>query len=78
MSQVVTGEVDVFARVEDVDGGRVAKHMHVTAIGWQACLGRVEAEEILNPPLLEPAPEASEERLCVVPAAFRAAIKKLR
>lgn len=66
MSQVVAGEVDVFARVEHVNGGRVAKHMDVATIGWQACLGRVEAEEILNPPLLESSLETSEERFASV------------
>jgi hypothetical protein len=76
MPQMIPGEVDVFARVEDVDGGRVAKHMNVAAIGWQACLGRVEAEEILNPALLEPPLETREERLCVVRAAFEVLAQK--
>jgi hypothetical protein len=47
--EVIPGEVDVFARVEHVDGGRVAQDMNVAPIGWKIRLGCLEAEEILYP-----------------------------
>jgi hypothetical protein len=47
MPQVISGEVDVFARIEHVDGGRVAQDMNVAPIGWKIRLGCLEAEEIL-------------------------------
>jgi hypothetical protein len=48
MPEMVSGEVDVFARVEYVDGDAVAKHVHV-AVGWGGRrLGRVPAEEVLD------------------------------
>jgi hypothetical protein len=67
---MVTGEVDVFTRVEHVNGGRVAKHMNVAKGGGKVSLGRVEAEEILNPSLLQPSLETSKERLFSVSPAF--------
>ena len=39
MSEMVTGEVDVFARVEHVDGGRVAQDMNVAKGGGKVSLG---------------------------------------
>jgi hypothetical protein len=35
MAEMVSGEVDVFAGVEHVDGDAVAKHVHVAAVRGQ-------------------------------------------
>jgi hypothetical protein len=66
MPQVISGEVDVFARIEHVDGGRVAQDMNVAPIGWKIGLGCVEAEEILYPPLFQPSLKTREERFFFV------------
>ena len=70
MSQMVTGEVDVFTGVEYVDGGRVAKHVNVAEGTGEVSLGSVEAEEILNPPFFQSSLKAGEERLPLVGASF--------
>jgi hypothetical protein len=33
MTEMIRGEVDVFARVENVDGSRVTEDMNVTSLG---------------------------------------------
>jgi hypothetical protein len=66
VAEVISGEVDVFARVEHVNGGRVTENVDVAAIRWKSGLSRVEAEEILNPALPEPSLETDEERLLLV------------
>jgi hypothetical protein len=45
--------------------------MNVAPIGWKIGLGCVEAEEILNPSLLQSSLETCEERLSPVWAAFK-------
>jgi hypothetical protein len=44
---MITREIDVFARIEHVDGRRVPEDMNVASIGWKIGLGRVDAEELL-------------------------------
>jgi hypothetical protein len=39
MTEIVTGKVDVVARIEQVDRGRVPQDMNVTSIGWERGLG---------------------------------------
>ena len=66
MPEVITVEIDVFARVEHVNGGRVAKHMDVATIGWEAGLGRVGAGRDPGSPLLEFSLKTNEERFASV------------
>ena len=70
MTEMVTGEVYIFARVEHVDGSRVPQDMNVTSIGRKGGLHGVEAEQLLDSSLLESAPEADEEGVVVVAAAL--------
>ena len=61
MAEEVPDEVDRLARVEEMDGRRMTKHVHVPARDGQSRLGCIAAEESLNPAGLEPALSADEE-----------------
>jgi hypothetical protein len=70
MTEMVTGKVDVFARVEHMNGSGVPQDMNVTPIGRYGGFRRVEAEQLLDSSLLESALEADEERRLVVSSAI--------
>jgi|KBSSwiStaDraftv2_1062776.scaffolds.fasta_scaffold323495_3 hypothetical protein len=62
MTEMVSGEVDVFAGVEHVDRDAVAKRVHVAAVRRQRRLGRVAAKGVLDLAPLETPLTTDEER----------------
>ena len=66
MTEMVSGEVDIFPRFGYVDGSRVPQNMNVTSIGRKRGLGHVVAEQLLDSALLEPSLETDEEGVHVV------------
>jgi hypothetical protein len=74
--EMIPGEINVFARVENVNGSRMSQNINVAKGGRKVSLGGVEAEEILYPALLEPSPETDEERRFLVFSAFEVFAKQ--
>jgi hypothetical protein len=76
MPEMVTDEVDVFARVEYVDGRRMPKYVDVTKSFRKRRFDCILTEELLDSPLLHSSLAANEESWIAITTTLEMAPQK--